>query len=201
MRGIRQFGAWLACLSTFAVVVACGVNPQTHPVPLDVKAPPQQTTAPPPDGDASVTVYFVRNGRLLAVTRPATDTSISTALALLLAGPNGAEATMGVQSALVPQQLTATTAGGVVTIAATRDFTSISGDNQLLAAAQLVYTITDKAPTQRVRITVGGKVIDVPTDQGLARDPVERNHYLSVAPELSPSTPPATPGPPTSKPS
>ena len=63
-----------------------------------------------------------------------------------------------------------------------RDFTSIAGDAQLLATAQLVWTITDSAPDVSVRITVDGRPIEVPTDAGLSRLPVRRSDYASVAP-------------------
>lgn len=201
MPTVKGIGASMATALSFALLGACGVNAQNHPVALEVEPPTQKTTVSPREGDDAVTVYFVRHGRLVPVTRPAPDTSTVTALALLVAGPNGTEATGGLQTALVPQEVTAKTAGDrEVTIAATRDFTSITGDNQLLAVAQLVWTVTHNAPSNRVRITVEGKAIEVPTDQGLTQDPVERDHYISVAPHSAP-TPPPTPEPQTATPS
>lgn len=197
MAGVRHISGSIAVSLTLALLAACGVNAQDAPVPVEVRASPPPTTDQARVGDEPVTVYFVRHGRLLRSSRSAPDTSLPSALALLLAGPRGTEATMGLQTALVPQELKPDLVGDrVITIAATRDFTSISGDNQLLAAAQLVWTVTDTAPTNRVRVTDDGKAIEVPTDHGLTRQPVGRDDYRSVAPPPEPPTPrPRTPTP------
>lgn len=203
---MKRLGASLIIWLALGPMAGCGVDVQKRPVPVDVAVPSPQSTVTPQDRGFLVTVYFVRDGRLVPVTRPAPDTSIATALELLVAGPNATEAATGLQTALVPQELTAKTAGDrAVTVTATRDFTGIAGDNQLLATAQLVWSVTENARSDWVRITVSGEAIGVPTDNGLVRRPVERGDYTSVAPPNPPSAPtpqtsqtqhPQTPAPP-----
>lgn len=165
------------------LLIGCGVSPQSGPVPLPVQpSAPRSATRSEPNGYA-VTVYFVQFGRLAPVSRPAPDTEPQTALRLLVAGPDAVEVAMGLETALVPQQLSAAASErATLAVDAGAEFTSIAGDNQLLAVAQLVWTATSSAPHSAVRITVAGKPIEVPTDRGLSRLPVGRDDFEAVAP-------------------
>lgn len=189
----------LGALLISVLLGSCGVSVQDEPVPVrPVPTSSAPATTPPPQGDEEMSVYFVREGRLTAVPRTALDRSPPTVLRLLLAGPDVTEASAGLQTALSPQSLLPRTAtASELTIEATRDFTSIAGDNQLLGVAQLVWTVTEDAPARGVRVVVEGKYIELPTDQGLTRFAVRRDDYTSVAPE-----PPSTPasGSPTAEP-
>jgi hypothetical protein len=182
--GWRLVVTLLAWALLMAVVPSgCGVPEQDHPEPVQVPTRPEGTPTPPQGGDATVTVYFVRNGRLTPVRRSAPDSTPRTALNLLTLGPKAAEASTGLETAIVAQRLTqksATTRG--VTIEASREFTSISGDNQLLAIAQVVWTVTENAPDRGVQFVVDGKFIELPTDQGLSLFAVRRGDYASLAP-------------------
>ncbi len=108
---------------------------------------------------------------------------------------------MGLETALAPQQLS-TVSGNrrPLTVEATREFTSIAGDNQLLAAAQLVWTATGRDPHSLVRITVDGKPLEVPTDHGLSRLAVGRDDYATVRPVEEPQSPDAHSPAPTAAP-
>ena len=187
----------LATTSLAALLLGCGVNSQSHPVPLPLQPTPVLASARSDQNGYTVTVYFVQFGRLAPVTRPAPDRSPQTALRLLADGPETVEATMGLETALVPQQLTTVPNGrGPLTVEAGREFTSIVGDNQLLAAAQLVWTATSDTPDRLVRIRVEGKPLEVPTDDGLSRLPVGRADYATVAPvETSRTSSPDSPTP------
>lgn len=194
MPGLNRLSGWGAALLAMLTIAACGVPAQDHPVEVDVEVPSVQATAPPDGGDLSVNVYLVRGGRLVAVPRSAPDRSAPTVLALLTRGPLAGETAAGIQTALLPQALTVETVSGrTVTIAATQDFTSIFGDDQLLATAQLVWTVTEYDQVDRVRVTVDGEAIDVPTDDGLAGRAVGRTDYMSVAPGPAPGAPSPTP--------
>jgi hypothetical protein len=78
----------------------------------------------------------------------------------------------------------------------TRGFISIGGGNQLLAVAQVLWTLTEFPGIDGVLFVLDGPLVAVPTDDGLTDRPVDRADYAAVAPcpaEL-PSTPPsATP--------
>jgi spore germination protein GerM len=191
-------GRWLLTTATLAVLlVGCGVRAQDAPVPLPVLSQPAPASSPSASNGHTVTVYFVHFGRLAPVTRPAPDTLPRTALRVLVAGPDAAEAAVGLETALLPQELDAS-AGvrGALTVEAGPELTGITGDDQLLAVAQLVWTATAHAPTRRVRIMVEGRTIEVPTDDGLSRLPVGRDDYRTVAPLETTGTPrPSSPAP------
>lgn len=188
---------WLSVL-----LLGCGVSSQSQPIPLPVQVSSIPPTARAERNAYSITVYFVQFGRLAPVSLPAPDSSTLTALRLLVEGPNATEAAMGLETALVPQHLDVVADSRTpLTVEASREFTSIAGDNQLLAAAQLVWTATNNSPNTLVRITVEGKPIEVPTDDGLSRLAVGRGDYTTVAPAEQPRTSTPSAAEPTSTPS
>ena len=77
----------------------------------------------------------------------------------------------------------------VVTIGVSREFTEVAGGNQLLATAQVVFTVTEFPGVEAVRITADGSPVEVPTDDGLTDEPVGRDDYASVAAPVSPPLP------------
>ncbi|CAA9293655.1 MAG: Sporulation and spore germination [uncultured Friedmanniella sp.] len=197
-RGLRL----LAIVSFLFLLLGCGVSSQSQPVPLPTQPTPVVASAPVGRNGYTVTVYFVQFGRLAPVARSAPDTFPQTALRLLVDGPDTTEAAMGLETALVPQELgTVTGDRGPMTVEAGPEFTSIAGDNQLLAVAQLVWTATVSSPNSLVRIQVGGKPIEVPTDNGLSRLPVGRDDYMTVAPVEGPRAPATDSPAPTATPS
>lgn len=196
----------LTCLLVLLALTlpGCGVGVQDRPSPIAITPPSDQSASERRQGGAlSVPVYFVRGARLEPVQRAAAELSAQTALELLVSGPTRGEVTSGIRTALAPQPLTAMMpdggSRGTVVVAATSDFASVSGGNQLLAVAQLVWTVTELPAIDRVRITVEGIPVEVPTDNGLSRDAVARSDYMSVAPPPEePPTPTATPSVPPS---
>lgn len=198
MTGPGRRAGLLAAASLTVLLLGCGVSAQSQPVALPRQDTPLPSSARAEQNSAAVTVYFVQFGRLAPVTRPAPDLSPGTALRLLVDGPDTVEAVLGLETALVPQGLSiVSTTAGPLTVEAGPEFTSIAGDNQLLAMAQLVWTVTSSNPADRVRVTVSGKPIEVPTDDGLSRLPVGRDDYATVAPvvEVRPSAPTPTASP------
>ncbi|WP_410672529.1 hypothetical protein [Amycolatopsis sp. cmx-4-68] len=90
----------LLVLAVVLLVSACGVKPT--PV---IPAGPAPTLRNAPNGaqGADLILYFVINGRLMPVTRPASrSVGVDTALSLLLAGPSYAEAADGYTTMLPP---------------------------------------------------------------------------------------------------
>lgn len=189
-------------------LTGCGISAQDAPTSVATSSVPGQTRVEPVEpGELVLPVYFVRGSRLEPVQRRATDRSAQTALGLLEHGPNGSEVTSGLRTALAPQSLTIASLDGtpgVAVIAATRVLAGVSGSNQLLAVAQLVWTVTELPGIDRVRVTLDGAPVEVPTDRGLSGDAVSRRDYMSVAPlpagdRMQPSSPattvPASPTP------
>lgn len=165
------------------VATGCGVPLQDEPAPLEV-SPAPSPASPTPSGSSAVTVYLVREERLVEEVRTAEDTSERSALALLAEGPTAAEKVVGTTTALAPGDYVIQDGSGHATVIDVPvQFTQIEGDLQLLAAAQLVWTVTDRRPGAVVRVTFEGEAIELPTDRGLTSGPVRRSDYVSVAPE------------------
>jgi spore germination protein GerM len=194
---VRRLTAWL--LPLLVLLGGCGVGTQPEPEIIEISGPP----ADPPDpatafGAPEVTVYFVRGAHLEPVLRPATAADVPTALTALTSGPTRGEVVGGLRTALAPQALQATTPleGSTVEIAVTRDFTSVTGANQLLAVAQVVWTVTELSYIEGVRFIAEGWPLEVPTDEGLTDEAVDRADYRSVAPPAGGAARPSASGTP-----
>jgi len=201
----RPVGTARASALLVAVLLAagCGVRPQEEAETVTTAAAPSSGA----DGDSSaagprLTVYFVRGAELAAVQRRTDAATIQAALDQLVEGPSRREAATGIRTALPPEVAGVEDVGidGLATVEVTRGFTGITGGNQLLAVAQIVWTLTDMPPVTGARFVVDGVPVEVPTDAGLTDQPVDRDDYRSVAPTepTAPSadeTPSATPTP------
>ncbi|WP_432545571.1 GerMN domain-containing protein [Kineococcus sp. SYSU DK004] len=190
----------LGCAAVTAVtaLAGCGVRPQADPVVLDVPTV-DGGTRPAPGGERLVLpVYLVRDGRLVAVERGVPAASVQVALDQLTAGPTRQEVDGGVRTALTPQRVAVAVTDppppeGSVVLAADRSLDSVPGGDQLLAIGQLVWTVTAMPGVDSVHLAVEGSLVEVPTDAGLDRGPVDRSDYRSIAP-LPPSPVPPSPG-------
>lgn len=166
---------------------ACGVPVQDGPQDLAVPAAEPRDT--PQRGPVPVLVFLLCGDRLTAVPRPATDASPATVLKFLASGPTAAETEQGLRSALPPGFLDvpmpvrpSPSRPDVLDIGVTVQFLTVTQEDQLLATAQVVWTATESTTSRAVRLHVGDRAIDLPTDDGLSRAPVERTDFLSVAP-------------------
>lgn len=177
---------------TVVSIAACGVPLQERPVELEIRTAPTETP-PPSDGPLSLTIYLIRDGRLHGVSRQTDETSLGAAVARLVEGPTASEADAGLTTALLSQSFSVDrvediiSGTGTVTVGATDDFTEVSGDDQRLATAQLVWTVTENEPFDRVRVTLGGTALRLPTDVGNGGYAVTRTDYRSIAPLPSPT--------------
>jgi spore germination protein GerM len=174
-------------LLTALVVLLCGCGVSTQDRPERVVLPVTPSASKPDDvsdGSVEVQVYFVRGARLEAVTRWASADDPRTVLGALVAGPDRREVLTGLRTAIAPQadpKLT-TALDGTVQVDLPPELTGLTGGNQLLAFAQLVWTLTGTPQVRAIRFTAAGSPIEVPTDDGLAGGPVDRDDYSSVSP-------------------
>lgn len=103
----------------------------------------------------------------------------------LLAGPTDAESAAGLSSA-VPDRTrlrSAETTLGVITLDLTQAFGQVSGREEVLAVAQIVYTATGLPGVTGVIFDLSGKPVEVPDGKGtLVQGPVTRSDYRAVAP-------------------
>ena len=181
--GRARASTWVVLAAILAAVATgCGVPLQDGPAALQA-TPGPSPTSPTRGGARLVTVYMVKDARLVSQPRSADDTSADSALGLLAIGPVESEKEDGVTTAVAPGDYVIERAtGATIVIDVPEQFTQIEGDLQLLAAAQLVWTVTAQLPRRGVRMVFDGESIDVPTDRGLTSGPVRRSDYASVAP-------------------
>ncbi len=183
--------AALAVLGTG--LAACGVGAQGAPEALDPKAVPygllepasSPSTSDPRALTARVTVYMeADNGRLVAVHRDvAWPATISAILSQLAAGPTAGESVHGLASpaSSVGHFRVGPVHGGVVSIELPISFESLGGQDQQVAAAQIVFTVTTFTGIKGVRFLVAGQVAHVPTGDGsLTRGPSTRGGYSAL---------------------
>ncbi|WP_164704593.1 GerMN domain-containing protein [Blastococcus litoris] len=179
----------LAALVVASLLAGCGVAAQDVPEPVPTEAP---AATRPGTGDQvsgpHLTVFLVRGAALAPVQRRIHAATPATALEQVAEGPTRAEAAGGIRTALPPELVGVEEVlpTGSVTVSVTRGFTGITGGNQLLAVAQVVWTLTDLPAVDRVRFTVEGVPVEVPTDAGLSAGPVDRDDFASVAPQEPP---------------
>jgi hypothetical protein len=202
-----RWAALLLPALLLGLLAGCGVGAQSREEPVSLAdslpAPPRPSVGA---GGEQVVVYFVDGVRLEPAPRAVPARQPQPALDQLLAGPTRAEVLSGMRTALSPQHLTEPTGPdgrGTLSVTVTRGFTSIGGGNQLLAVAQVVWTLTQFPGIDEVCFVLDGGQVAVPTDEGLTDQPVDRADYTSVVPrpDAPSGPPPPTPPPPSPTPS
>lgn len=176
------------------LAAGCGVPSDGSPrllaeadVPFNLLAPSTtvvtSTTVPLPE---PVTVFLVGAERLAAVGRQVSrPASVREALEALLTGPAEAEAAQGLRSAVNVQTrlLSVEVQEGIALVDLTGAFATVSGQEQILAVAQLVFTATAVEGVLGVRFALDGQPVEVPRSDGtLAQRPVGRADYAALAP-------------------
>ena len=190
MTGVgRSLVAW-----SVVVLAACGVPSDSEPraipasdVPFDLLEPPppvSPTTTVPVAG--TVTVFFVSDERLVGLERLAPlAPEPEWALRALLAGPTPEEAARGLRSA-IGTALGISHTDGVhteVEIELGPSFTTAGGAEQILAIAQVVYTMTALPQVRGVTFTLDGRPVEVPRGDGtLTGGALDRDAFPAVAP-------------------
>lgn len=173
-------------------LAGCGVGSedQAHRLP-DAQVPfgllqPADTTLPRNGPDTvPVALYFVRGERLEPVLREVPEgATAQEVLVALVEGPTPAEARAGLDATLTDPQaiVDVTVSRGVATV----DLAPSSGlrsDDQPMAVAQIVFTLTAQPGIGRVSFTIEGEPIEVPDGSGaLTRSAVAREDFADLAP-------------------
>lgn len=201
--------ASVTLVAALIAVAGCGVQEDSEPralvpeeVPFNLLATSTTTTQPPPDVPrAPVAVFLVDNvtGQLVRVERPVpAPASAREALRELLEGPTEAELAAGLRSSVARSTRLLGIEGpvdGVVTVDLS-DISGIAGQDQRLALAQVVFTLTAMPDINRVLFRFEGKLSEVPDGQGQSiGGPVGRSDFATFDPN-APTTTTARPPPP-----
>ncbi len=190
---VRRWPVMAVVVATLAVLLsACGVGVDGAPnviakkdVPYGLLDPSVTTTTAGPPSQY-VTVYFQGPQRLVAVSRAVPPpVSAREAVQALAGGTTTAEAAEGLQSpvsAATPLALSHL-ATPTVTVTVGSTFAALSGRDQTIAAAQLVFTVTAFPSVQQVTIRMNGKTVAVPTANGtVTHGALNRQDFAALAP-------------------
>lgn len=194
MTGRRGLGRLVALAAAAAAVLGgCGVpssgglqriDPSTVPFGLLATAPPG--SAEPRLRGPTTKVYLVRNERLATTARHVVgEAKAAEALRDLFVGPTTQETARGLTSDVPAQTrlISLDLNGPVATVDLSSEFATASGSEQVLAVAQIVYTLTASQFIDAVRFAINGKPIEVPDGSGsLSDQPRQRSDYTALAP-------------------
>jgi spore germination protein GerM len=170
---------------------ACGVTDQDHAevaadksVPFELLEPDAPPLVPPATATETelVPLCFVRDDAIVGV-RVMLDAPANPedAVAALEDPPDSASGPLRTATADPAIVRSVTLANGIASVDLRPAVSDLSGDDQLLAVAQLVCTLTGRAGIGQVSFTLEGAPVDVPRGDGsLTDEPVSRDDYEAL---------------------
>jgi hypothetical protein len=180
-----------------AVVVAamsagCGLPTADPPERVPARRVPfgllnaDRAAAPLPARGPVALVYLVERGRLVSVARHVFGANVAAqGVRLVLAGPTSDEARQGITTD-VPSQtrlISLDLIGRVATVDLSSEFGAVGGSDQVLAVAQIVWTLTSSPAVDAVGFSINGRPVDVPDGSGsLSATPRRRADFPAQAP-------------------
>jgi len=184
----RRLGAVAAAL---LVAAGCGVGTEEDPRGISRERVPQELNAPPPappttdrPDAVAFNVFLVRGERLAPVPRALIGRlTVGQRLDTLLAGPSTEEAASGYRSSISEgtRLVVTSVTGSIAVVEVSTELTSIGGAEQVMAVAQVVYTVTEAPEVSEVSFTVEGRPAGAPTRDGTVDDrPVRREDYAGL---------------------
>ncbi len=137
-------------------------------------------------GSRDVVVFLAKNNRLVRAPRKlAPPVTLERLLDVLAQGPTRAEVADGTRSALPDDETfeSVELIGGTAFVDLTGPFTQLSANDQVLALAQIVWTLTARPGVGLVQFTRQETAIEIPrADGSLTSSPVSRDEYQPQAP-------------------
>lgn len=192
---VRRAAAVLAALLGCGMLLAaCGIpteaTARTIPasqVPFELLSPVNPSTSGSKPGPVQVEVYFTSTGDRV-VPEPgyvAPPADLAAVISVLLKGPSITEERAGLQTGLGidVRLLRSSVSSDVVTLDFDTAFGQISGPQEVLAVAQVVFTVVSKLASTQVGVLfeIDGAPIDVPTSTGaLVPGPVHESEYATL---------------------
>jgi spore germination protein GerM len=187
---VRRPVSLVTLLVAVAALASCGVPNDNGPrqldarnVPFELLGPTTSTTVTAEGPTRQVTIFLASDGRLTEVQREVeAPASLRKSLEALLAGPTAEEATLS--TAITTETTLLHLHGpvdGLVTIDLSREMLDVTGGQQILALAQVVYTATAYPGIERVLFQFDGESVEVPNGEGtLTSTPLGRLSYRAL---------------------
>jgi len=177
-------------LASGLVGCAVGAEEQAHRLDLQVDAgvlTARNGGTDEPDPNAiALSVYLVRDNRLVHMTRELANPNSSLIDAVItdaIAGPTPAEARSGIWSAIPPgtSLLGTSVEDGVAEIDLSSDFAAIGGTDEVLAVAQIVWSVTALSEVDTVVLLLDGSPTSAPRADGvLVSGPLDEDDYQEL---------------------
>ncbi len=193
--GSTRRGEQCAAIAVVSVAAGCGVTTSddvevadAEDVPFGLLEPDRVPVAlQPVTGAVVVQLYLFDpdSSALVPVTRQVGSAGIEAVAAELVTGPTTSESFLGLQSALTDIDAIdgIDIEGSTALVDLNDSFTTLGGSDQIIAIAQLVFTVTERPRLDRLVVSVNGENVEVPRDDGtLTRDPLTRTDYRSFSP-------------------
>lgn len=176
-RAVIAAAAWL-------VAAGCGVSVESEPVLLDGSALPADPVSDTPAAgtEEGSVVFLVAGDRLQPVSRVGRG-SVTATLGALFKGPRAAEVAAGLRSAVPAgtELLGVKREGDVTRVDLSEEFTSVVGEEALLALGQVVLTVAGPDPAARVAIWIEGEPVPVARGDGqVTSEPVVASDYAGL---------------------
>lgn len=181
----------LPVLTLSIALTACAVGTQDDArqvrdsaVPFQLLDPEAPPLAPPSGGPATeqVSLCFLRDGRLEVVSRDlAPPVTLEATVDALTAPPPAVRPP--VRTALTEPSIIreVRVVGGIARVDLFPSVSTLPPDQQLLAVAQIVCTLTGRPGVGQVSFTLGGAPLAVPKGDGsLVTSPVARDDYSAL---------------------
>lgn len=171
--------AWAAAAAAGLLLVVasgCGVPTESRPgllpddrVPAALSSPPPHPPAMDPVDATVFNVYLIDEERLRPVPRAVVgDVNLAERLEALRAGPTADEAGAGLRSALNDEASIriSRVSAAVATVDLPLGLAELVGSDQVLALAQLVFTLSEDPVIDEVLFTVEGEPVAAPVEDG-----------------------------------
>lgn len=183
----------LLALGATLTVQGCGVGPEASPhrldprtVPFGLLAPATTTTTTTQVAESPVVIYLYGTQRLVPVRHTVpSPPRLTDVLKELGTGPSTAESTQGITSPIstaAPLRLLSLR-NEIASVQVPASFEALGGQDQIVAAAQVVFTLTGLPGVTGVELLVDGQPTQVPTGNGsLSQGPLTRADYKALGP-------------------
>lgn len=189
---MNRSGVGVAVLA-LVLASACGVPSDKRArripdeaVPFGLLSSAPVEAATPQPGQRLMSIFFVRDDRLVRVERRvAAEPDPALALDQLVLGPSPTETTAGIGTAALDAPLSVRPGPDPATVSVDlgHQIGEIPSQIQVLAFAQIVYTLAELPDVEAVAFTLDGEPVDVLRGDGsLAEAPVTPADYAEFAP-------------------
>ena len=182
----------VAAAAAMLVAAGCGLPVGDPPTRIDPSTvpfhllDPRSTAAPENPVGPTAHIYLVDKDRLTQVRRHVGGANvIQGAVRTLLLGPTAPEVSDGLRTAIPAETrlISLDVFNSVATVDLTKEFGALGGSDQVLAVAQIVFTLTESPRIHAVEFAVADQLVAVPDGRGSVGTGLRtRADYRSLAP-------------------